>query len=612
MNPEPPARRNLARLLALALVVVALAAAYDWLTVRTERIYVDELPRGERPAAELRQRFTVRDDTVTPEIAFAGATTFRVPVEGDAPRKLMFTMAQVSGATLDVRLHTAGSTQSLLSARADEERSYSIRLPRRAGELEFAGRGDAVLLDLRLVRRFDLAPLYMVLAAALGALLLRTRSAPGGGAEWLTLCGSTIVALVLAEFVLAAAASKLPGAVLARRTEFGLAGEDARLIDPQRYKLRLKPNLNTVLQWSSGDITRLGLLPKELAPAKVHRYSLRTDAEGFRNEAVRPQVDIAALGDSFTDATTGPAKEAWPRRLAEIAGRPVQNYGTSGFGPQQELYVLRDYVLPRQPRVVVLAFTAGNDIYDAEAFDEWERQKSAEPETQREGWRLRKTFRRYQTFYVTTVAQAAWEAGTRWLGREHSGAEGSGTAGELSGRDATPRFDRGMFTVRLGERAVQFAFLPPYLQRLAASRSEIEARRGWPLAQRALQEMRNEAASRGALFVLMFVPEKTQVYWPVVERLFPPEELEAVARYYAETLGTPVQTDQIALHRVAQNELLRDFCAREGIPMLDLTPALQRELEAGREVYFPDDTHWNAAGHEIAARELAQFLASRP
>ena len=33
---------------------------------------------------------------------------------------------------------------------------------------------------------------------------------------------------------------------------------------------------------------------------------------------------------------------------------------------------------------------------------------------------------------------------------------------------------------------------------------------------------------------------------------------------------------------------------------------------SGRAVYFADDAHWNAAGHEIAARELAKFLTRQP
>jgi len=46
---------------------------------------------------------------------------------------------------------------------------------------------------------------------------------------------------------------------------------------------------------------------------------------------------VAALGDSFTDAMTMAAEASWPVRLERTLGVPVQNYGTAGFGPQQEL-----------------------------------------------------------------------------------------------------------------------------------------------------------------------------------------------------------------------------------------------------------------------------------
>lgn len=44
------------------------------------------------------------------------------------------------------------------------------------------------------------------------------------------------------------------------------------------------------------------------------------------------------------------------------------------------------------------------------------------------------------------------------------------------------------------------------------------------------------------------------------------------------------------------------------IPLFDLMPALEQNAAAGRAVYFADDAHWNAAGHEVAAQQLAKFL----
>ena len=95
--------------------------------------------------------------------------------------------------------------------------------------------------------------------------------------------------------------------------------------------------------------------------------------KAFAIRAVRDRFDIAALGDSFTDAMTMAGEASWPARLEGVLGVPVQNYGTAGFGPQQELLVLKDIVAPHRPRTVVLAFFAGNDIFDAEEFDAFQR-----------------------------------------------------------------------------------------------------------------------------------------------------------------------------------------------------------------------------------------------
>jgi hypothetical protein len=45
-----------------------------------------------------------------------------------------------------------------------------------------------------------------------------------------------------------------------------------------------------------------------------------------------------------------------------------------------------------------------------------------------------------------------------------------------------------------------------------------------------------------------------------------------------------------------------------GIDFLDLTPALAAQAARGRLLYFADDTHWSAAGHETAGQAIAAYV----
>ncbi len=58
---------------------------------------------------------------------------------------------------------------------------------------------------------------------------------------------------------------------------------------------------------------------------------------------------------------------------------------------------------------------------------------------------------------------------------------------------------------------------------------------------------------------------------------------------------------------------LSAFFAERGVPMLDLLPAFEhaaRERDPD-DFYLRNDTHWSVPGNEIAARELARFLADQ-
>ena len=588
-----------------AFFVVCLCAVADWFTAGTARLYVDEDSAANRQEGTVWQHFAVRGNDVVPEIISRDEARFVFPISLATPHWLVFSAHPEGDAEYKIILRNGEALQQIAGRKIISAVSERISLPAGDGELQFIVHGRIAWFDPRLVRKFFLWPVYIGAFIAL-ALALRDRPAPptirASIYNAFTLVAGAVLSLGLIEFCLRNIALKLPAAVLSARHDLGFVAPDPRWIDSPRYKQRLRPNLDTICEWQFGDIVRMGFIPPELSRGEKRHYPFRTDAEGFRNPSVRSKIDIAALGDSFTDAMTSPVDEGWPARLEQITGKKVQNYGTSAFGPQQELYALHDYAIQHQPRNVVLAFFAGNDLFDAERFDRWERTGDM-PGDETTAWRLQKRFRRYETFFLTTLARVvlAAVAPQRTL------------ASPPENGNSRPRFDRGIYEIPVpGAGILRFAVMPAYLQKLGSPRQEFERSRGWELARATFLRMKETCDQSGSRLTVMFVPAKAEVYWPLIERSLGPDELQRAIDFSCRYNHMRLRAAEVQANRLAQNDLLRDFCAEAQISFLDLTPVLEQNAAAGRAVYFPEDSHFNAAGHEAAAQELAKFLALQP
>jgi hypothetical protein len=269
--------------------------------------------------------------------------------------------------------------------------------------------------------------------------------------------------------------------------------------------------------------------------------------------------------------------------------------------------VLKDFVARHRPRVVVLAFFAGNDLFDAEAFDAFQRAGGTQPRTA-QGWRIKDVISRADTWFVVS----ALRAGGRWMRRPQEVVEAATSAerpvGTTGSVERPPSFDRGMFDVPIAGRRLPFALMPPYLNTLNFSGGELEARPGWRLTRDAIAEMRTVSQSFGATFVVMFVPFKSQVYLPLVERAFATQDLRSAFRFYLEAYGREVDVDRLRANRLAQNRLMQRFCAAAAIPFVDTTAALEERVQQGENVYFLDESHLNEAGEAILADTLAAYL----
>jgi lysophospholipase L1-like esterase len=162
--------------------------------------------------------------------------------------------------------------------------------------------------------------------------------------------------------------------------------------------------------------------------------------------------------------------------------------------------------------------------------------------------------------------------------------------------------------VPINGQILRWAFMPPYLSLLNFSGGDLAARRGWTLALENIRGMQRASRNAGAQFVLMFIPFKSQVYLPLLERTFAREELARALQFYTPESSRLPDVTQLSRNRLAQNDLMRRLCLEAGIPFLDLTDDLQEHVERGENLYFPDDSHLNEAGEAVTAAVLAEFL----
>jgi lysophospholipase L1-like esterase len=607
-----------------AQLLLALSVAKQWLFVGTYRFYLDRTSEATSSIApRASQRFDIVGGRVEPQILTTDDERLSFPVAFPWRSQLEVRAVPVSRATVEIAVVERGHRLVLARRALAEPADITVRLPPVTGQLEFVNEGALRWSDPRVVQHMAVT-LELAGLLAIGVVQgLWLGAHPNGfglgagrarGVFLGALCAGISVSTCLAvvELGLRAMGDRLPEWIAADRRNLGEARVDGRWQDSMSYGARLRPRLDTVCEWRDGDIVRLGFLPPGLVRHPLYRYPFSTDAEGFRNPPGAEAAPVAALGDSFTDAMTLPVEVGWPSRLSARLGVPVGNYGTAGFGPGQERRVLEEYVLRRRPRVVVVAFFAGNDLQDAERFARFEQDGSFRPSFAY-GWKFKEIVARFDNLYVVSVARGIAGRLQPPAERPEEPSESDGYSGEDS---AAPEvsgagFDRGLFAVPVAGRTLRFAFLPTYLNTLRFSRAEIEAWPGWALTREAYRQMDREVRAAGARLVVMFIPFKAQVYLPLLQASLPPAELARALEVVLRQPERPLDLGAMLDNRLAMNGLMRDFCAQEGIEFLDLTEVLQVRVAAGHNVYFPDDSHWNAAGHEVASEALAVRLRSR-
>lgn len=317
------------------------------------------------------------------------------------------------------------------------------------------------------------------------------------------------------------------------------------------------------------------------------RVYVTTNSAGLRDRehAVKKPpgtLRIAVLGDSFAEAAQVKREEAFwsvmERELAacpQLQGRTVEvlNFGVSGFGTTQELQMLRHYVWPYEPDIVLLAFLPGNDV----------RNNSRELETE-----LRKPFYSWndgelildETFRDTGSSTAIRVKD--WLVRHVRILSALYRAKE--------NFKAGMAasqTKSRDEAGLDFrVFGPPTDERWE---------RAWAITEGVIELMHQEVRAHGADLFVVELNNAIQVHPD------PDFRDRAANQLGASDLEEP-------------DRRLRRLSETQGFHFLSLTEPMQAIAQSDH-IFFhgfsntsPGSGHWNQQGHAVAGKLMAAEL----
>lgn len=320
----------------------------------------------------------------------------------------------------------------------------------------------------------------------------------------------------------------------------------------------------------SGDLYDLTCIsPADAQQFEPYHVTFTRDQHGFRNDEPWPDdVDLVVLGDSFT------AAELIQRPFWHGLSESMLSLGTPGTGTLEQQRLFNAFALPRKPKLVILAFFAGNDLQDTARFSEMQRAGMNWHDVTHRGKRLLDysvVFRLLQFVSETTTS--------------------------------SPKTSCHYPMMAQTDPPTPVAFYRKFLPVLGADEQTLHNSEEFRLTKTSVSEMAAALKLTGAELLLMYIPQKAELYWDYLDDESKQTIIDVESRD-RQLLGL----QNIDTNLSAQREAMRQLAVEIGIAFLDLTPALAESIRSGQSPYFFADTHWNQLGHDIARNALLDFL----
>jgi len=353
---------------------------------------------------------------------------------------------------------------------------------------------------------------------------------------------------------------------------FALAEIGLRYLAPQKTYTEMRRQASPI--YLPDDVLIKQLRPGFEASASARpidgiQSGTGVNSQGYRGKELLPaqgdHTRIWVAGDSFTFGVGVENEFTYPAVLEELLrdplGKPVEviNAGVSGRWVDEYYLDFKRRGVALKPDIVLVGIYIRNDLDGPDARDHsW-------PRVDDEGLPLAiqlKATRIEDGYEVGAIRKSRWKLS---LFRDSHVAQLLYDGGKIIDQQI-----RG--------RSVKNAHL--YENRYAPEAADAIAR-----VHLLLRGMKRLAEANGAHFVELLFPGRDQVY---------PGGYDALS-------GLDLEKPQ---------RELRSFLDREEIDYLDLLPALRAARETPA-LFFVDDDHWDVAGHEVVANQIAGHLRDR-
>lgn len=360
---------------------------------------------------------------------------------------------------------------------------------------------------------------------------------------------------------------------------------------PIRIAYRYKPNLHIAGYWDPADpyLSDVGPETRPSARSDAFWYVLQTDEMGFPNSQATWQetYDVVITGDSFTIRT---APETWIERLGRDTGRTILTLGAPSWTTLNEVEAVKQFGLDKRPHWVILMYFEGNDLINVQQYLE----KQASGLDWRDyDMRGVTVYRRLLTYHLLKY----------WL--------------RGGGETAMPTRYRYPVVASTEAGPVETVLKDVHLLPLSADYETIARSDEFAAIKQALVELQTLTAAQDSRLLVVYIPSKEHVYW---SRIWDPVDVNNILeRTVTVSLSdgdhgrlqwepTYLSYEEFDANHGAQQRVLEDFAAAQGIDFLNLTPTLWQETIARGELYHYADPHWNQLGNEIVAATIQAYI----